>query len=84
MAEELPFSEAEARLSELADRVENQHERIVVTRHGRPSFVLMSLGELESLEETLDILGDEELMASLRLSEQEAAEGKLIPLEEVV
>lgn len=84
MAEELPFSEAEARLSELAGRIENQHERIVVTRHGRPSFVLMSLDELESLEETLDILGDEELMASLRLSGQEAAEGKLIPLDEVI
>ena len=84
MAEVLPFSEAKARLSELADRIENQHERIVVTRHGRPSFVLMSPVELESLEETLDILGDEELMASLRLSQQEAAEGKLIPLEEIV
>ena len=84
MAEVLPFSEAKARLSELADRIEKQHERIVVTRHGRPSFVLMSPDELESLEETLDILGDEELMASLRLSQQEAAEGKLIPLEEIV
>ncbi len=84
MAEVLPFSEAKARLSELADRIEKQHERIVVTRHGRPSFVLMSPDELESLEETLDILGDDELMASLRLSQQEAAEGKLIPLEEIV
>ena len=84
MAEVLPFSEAEARLSELADRIENQHERVVVTRRGRPSFVLMSLDELESLEETLDILGDEELMASLRQSEKEVSEGKLIPLEEVI
>ncbi|WP_419551943.1 type II toxin-antitoxin system Phd/YefM family antitoxin [Candidatus Poriferisodalis sp.] len=84
MTEVLPFSEAKARLSELADRIENQHERIVVTRHGRPSFVLMSPDELESLEETLDILGDEELMASLRLSQQEAAEGKLIPLQEII
>ena len=84
MPEVLPFSQAKARLSELADRIEKQHERIVVTRHGRPSFVLMSPDELESLEETLDILGDEELMASLRLSQQEAAEGKLIPLGEVI
>lgn len=48
-------------------------------------FVREALNDrLESLEETLDILGDEELMASLRLSQQEAAEGKLIPLEEVI
>lgn len=84
MAETLPFSEARTRLSELADRVERQHERIVVARDGRPSFVLMSLDELESLEETLDILQDEELVTSLRLSQREAAEGKLIPLHEVV
>lgn len=84
MAETMPISEAIAQLSELADRIENQHERIVVTHHGRPSIVLMSLDELESLEETLDILGDEELMSSLRESEEEAAEGKLISLQEVI
>jgi len=84
MAEILAFTEAKARLSELAARVENGHERFVLTRRDRPSFVLMSPDELESLEETLDILGDEELMASLRLSQQEAAEGKLISLNEVV
>ena len=84
MIETMPIAEAKTQLSELADWVEDQHGRIVVTRHGRPSFVLMSLDELESLEETLDILGDEDLMASLRLSQQEAAEGKLIPLEEVI
>ncbi|MCY4374387.1 MAG: type II toxin-antitoxin system prevent-host-death family antitoxin, partial [Spirochaetaceae bacterium] len=61
-----------------------QHERIVVTRHGRPSLVLMSPDELDSLEETLDILGDEELMATLRLSQQEAAAGKLISLDDII
>ena len=80
LTEVMPFSEAKARLSELADRVEGQHERIVVTRHGRPSFVLMSPDDLESLEETLDILQDDELMASLRLSRQQAAEGQLVRL----
>ena len=84
MAEALPFSEVRTRLSELSDRVERQHERIVLTRHGRPSLVLMNFDELESLEETLDILDDDELMASLRLSQREAAEGKLISLREVV
>jgi len=50
MSDTLPFSEAKAHLSELADRVEGQHERILVTRNGRPSFVLMSPDDLESLE----------------------------------
>ena len=84
MVEVLPFPEAETRLSELADRIESQQERIVVTRHGRPSLVFMSLDDLESLDETLDILGDEGLMASLRLSQQEADAGRLISLHEIV
>lgn len=84
VAESLSLSEAKIRLPELADRIESQYERIMVTRQGRPSFVLMSLDDLESLEETLEILQDEELLRSLRLSQQDAAVGKLIPLHEVV
>ena len=64
----------------MADRVERQHDRIFVTRNGRPSFVLISPDDLESLEETLDILRDDELVESLRRSLQEAAEGNLLPL----
>jgi len=76
----LPFSEAKAQLSELADRVETEHDRILVTRNGRPSFVLLSPDDLESLEETLDILRDDELLASIRRSRREAAAGKRLRL----
>ncbi len=80
MADTLPFSEAKAHLSELAERVEREHERILVTRNGRPSFVLVSPDDLESLEETLDILADPDLVASLARSRSEAARGELLPL----
>jgi len=80
MADTLPFSEAKAHLSELAERVEREHERILVTRNGRPSFVLMSPDDLESLEETLDILRDRDLVQSLVRSRSEAARGELLPL----
>lgn len=43
MTETLPFSEVKAHLFEVADRVEREHDRILVTRKGRPSFVLASL-----------------------------------------
>ena len=84
MENTLPFSEAKAHLSELADRVERQHERILVTRNGRPSFVLVSPDDLESLEETLDIIKDDEVMESLRRSREEAAEGKRLRLRDQV
>ena len=84
MSDTLPFSEVKAHLSELADRVEGQHDRILVTRNGRPSFVLMSPDDLESLEESLDILRDDELMKSLRRSRREAAKGKRLRLSDNV
>jgi antitoxin YefM len=80
MASVVPFSEAKAHLSELAERVEVEHERVLVTRNGRPSFVLVSPDDLEALEETLHILRDPELVESLKRSGQEAAEGLSVPL----
>jgi prevent-host-death family protein len=80
MAEVIPFSEAKAHLSELAERVEVEHERVLVTRNGKPSFVLMSLDDLEALEETLDISRNRELVASLKRSQDEAAQYSSLPL----
>lgn len=76
MSDTIPFSEAKAHLSELADRVENEHDRILVTRNGRPSFVVMSPDDLESLEETLDIVRDPDLTTSIARSRGEAARGE--------
>jgi antitoxin YefM len=84
MSETLPFSEVKAHLSEVADRVEREHDRIVVTRNGRPSFVLVSPDDLASLEETVAILQDDELLESLRTSRRQAAAGDTVPLRDQV
>jgi antitoxin YefM len=70
----VPLSEAKARLSELARRVRQQHERITLTRNGEPEAVLLSVDDLEGLEMTLEILGDGE--AVTRISESLAALGR--------
>jgi prevent-host-death family protein len=80
VSDTVPFSDAKSHLSELADRVEHDHDRILVTRNGRPSFVLISPADLESLEETLDIVRDTELMASIDRSRAEAARGERVRL----
>lgn len=67
----VPLSEAKARLSELARRVRQQHERIALTRNGEAEVVLLSVDDLESLEMTLEILADNQ--ATARISESLAA-----------
>lgn len=74
------FSDAKAHLSELAERVENEHDRILVTRNGKPSFVLISPDDLESLEETLEITRDAELMESIAISRSQAKAGQRVRL----
>jgi antitoxin YefM len=69
MSETLPLSSVKAHLSELVDRVEEQQDRVVVTRNGKPAAVLISQDDLESLEETLSIMSDPTLMAQIRESQ---------------
>lgn len=76
MSETLSLSSVKAHLSEIVDRVEGEHDRVVVTRNGKPAAVLISHEDLEGLEETLEIMSDPALMAQIRESQQELAEGK--------
>jgi prevent-host-death family protein len=83
MAEELPLAQVKARLSEIVDRVLNQQERVVVTRNGRPAAVIVSPDDLESLEETLAVMSDPDLMDQIRQSRRDIERGDMIPLEEI-
>lgn len=60
-----PLPTVQGRFSEFVERASAHRERVVVTRDGTPTAVLMSLEDLESLEETLTILGDTEAEAEL-------------------
>jgi len=38
----------------------------VITKHGHPAAVVISVEDLESLEETLDVMGSEALLGDIR------------------
>lgn len=60
----IPLTEAKARLNELVDETAATHERVTITRHGRPTVVVIAVEDLEALEETIfwqsepDVLSD--------------------------
>jgi len=70
------LADAKNRLSEIIQSAQETHERFVITKNGRPAVVLISVDDLESLEETLDILSDPQLMAEVREAQAEAARGE--------
>jgi len=79
----VPFTDARARLTELLDDVEARHEHVVITRNGKPSVVVLSTEEYDTLEETLEVLQDDETLEALRESERDVQAGRLTSLDEV-
>ena len=74
MSEHLSLADVKNRLSEVIDTLEREHGRVVVTKHGRPAAVMINVDDLESLEETLEILSNPALMAAIRAGEDDIAE----------
>ena len=65
----LSVSEARRDLLQLPERLEKEDvSALAVTRHGEPVLAIMPWALFESITETLEILGDEKLMAALRKS----------------
>ena len=75
MTRTLPISEVKTHLPALVDRIEARAERLVVTRKGKPAVVLLSYGEYESLQETLDVLSDPAMMRQIHRSRAYFAKG---------
>ena len=71
----IPITEAQARIAELADRVAREHDHFTITRNGRADVMLISVAEYESMQETLDIHGNQETVADLRQSREDFAGG---------
>ena len=75
-AEHLPLADVKNRLSEVVDRLEREHGRVVITKHGRPAAVVLSVEDLEGLEETLDVLSDKPLNRRVRKAQGEIDAGE--------
>jgi antitoxin YefM len=83
MSETLPLAEIKAHLSEIVDRVEAHHDRITLTRNGRPAAVLLSPEDLEALEDTLELLADPAARGEIERARKEIAGGQGIGADEL-
>ena len=79
----ISLADAKARLSAVLDEVRDTHERVVITRNGRPEAVILALSDLEALEETLDLLSTPGALEQIRAAEAEIARGEAIDAEEL-
>ena len=77
------LADAKNRLSEIVQSAMVTHERVTITKNGRPAVVLISVDDLESLEETLAVMSDAALMQAIREGEAALDSGDFVGESEV-
>jgi len=70
-AKQMALKDVRNQLSAVVDIVEREHDRVIITKHGRPAAIVLSMDDLESLEETVDVLSSPALIEQIRKSLEE-------------
>ena len=83
MPKTVPVREFRTHLAELLDDVADRREHVTITRRGRPAAVLVPIDEYGALEETAEILSDEDTLTAIRRGLDDLAAGDVVPLEQV-
>jgi len=83
MAKSLSMVEARKQLTSLPEEFarETELDAVAITRRGKPVLAVMPWELYESIIETLEVMGDEELTSVLRESIAEYEKGETIPWE---
>jgi antitoxin YefM len=84
MSEHMSLAAVKNRLSEVVERLEREHGRVVITKHGRPAAVVLSVDDLEGLEETLDVMTSSGLLADIREALDEREQATVLSKEEAL
>lgn len=73
-----PLREVRDHFSDVIDRVEREHDRVIVTRNGRAAAVIISPEDLAELEETLAVLSDAAALEDIREADKAYAAGDVV------
>jgi prevent-host-death family protein len=74
----VPLGDAKDHLSEYVSEVARTHERVTITRHGQPTAMLVSVDDIEGIEETLDILSTPGEYEAIREGLEQADRGEYV------
>lgn len=79
----ISISEARNRIFEIAKDAQNPGRYYTFTENGKPTVVLMSAEEFDSLMEDHEILNSPEIMANIKKSQEEYKAGKYVVLQDL-
>ncbi|MFI0454039.1 type II toxin-antitoxin system Phd/YefM family antitoxin [Actinomadura sp. 6N118] len=79
----LPVAEARQQFSSLVEEAVKTHQRIRVTRNGRPAIVMIADDDFEAIMETIEVLSDRDLMRDVAASRADAEAGRYLTGDEM-
>jgi antitoxin YefM len=79
----MPISQVRANLPEVVEKVSKNMDRVVITVNGKPKAVVLSPEELESLEETAEVLAIPGAKKSIRKGRGQIKRGEFVSLDDL-
>ncbi len=83
MVQTISIRELRPKLAHVLEGIQRRFDRYIITKHGRPEAVLMSVEDYEAILETMDIQSDKPLMKRIKRAEKEIRRNKGVVLEKV-
>ena len=79
----LPVTKVKRELLDILKSMEEEYTTIPMTRNGEPVGVMMTPDRYEALLETIEILGDNKILQTLRASQKDFKSGRVYTHDEV-
>jgi antitoxin YefM len=79
----LPLNDVKTRFSAIADEVAATHDRVIVTRNGRPHVMVIAVDDFESLQMTRELLAEPGALQDILAADQEIMAGEYHTLDEL-
>ena len=83
MSTTISISDARANLPDLVAKVNDTMDRVTITVNGHPKAVVLSPEELESLEETAEVLAIPGALKSIKKGTNQIKKGEFVKLSEL-
>jgi antitoxin YefM len=79
----LPLNDVKTHFSAIADEVAATHDRVIVTRNGKPHVMVIAVDDFESLQMTRELLSERGAVQEILAADEEIAAGQYHTLEEL-
>jgi antitoxin YefM len=78
MYQHITLKELRPKLPKVIDSIDSRMERFIISKHGEPIAIMLSLDDYESLIETLNETSDTENLKNIRAGIKDAKEGRTV------